>query len=246
MECDAKNIWHGFIDLIFPPRCSACGEKLSKEDPSLYFCSTCLDQFRFLAPPLCPLCGSPYTDKTSESHLCQACLLSPPPFTAARFVASYEGVMQDALHRFKYGGDTHVGEALGEIMASFAWPLFEIRDYSMIIPVPLHVKKLRERGFNQALILSKVIAKHHRLKLDYLSLRRTKFTQPQTALGKKARQTNVIGVFDVAHPENLKGEKVILIDDVYTTGSTLMECARTLKKAGVATIAVLTMARTPS
>ena len=139
-----------------------------------------------------------------------------------------------------------MGEALGEVMANFAWPLFEIRDYSMIIPVPLHVKKLRERGFNQALILSKVIARHHRLKLDYLSLRRTKFTQPQTTLGKKARQANVIGIFNVAHPEKLAREKIILVDDVYTTGSTLMECARTLKKAGVTTIAVLTMARTLS
>jgi ComF family protein len=182
-------------------------------------------------------------DKTSESHLCQACLLSPPPFTAARFAASYEGILQETLHRFKYGGDTNIGEALGEVMANFNWPLFEIKDYSLVMPVPLHVKKLRERGFNQALILAKVIARHHRLKLDYLSFKRTKPTPPQTALGKHARQSNVKGAFAVTHPEKIKQEKVILIDDVYTTGSTLMECARTLKKAGVATIAVLTMAR---
>jgi len=246
MGCDAKNTWQGFVDLIFPPRCSACGERLDKEDLSPSFCRDCLGQFRFITPPLCPLCGYPYADKTSENHLCQACLLSPPPFVAARFVASYEGVLQDVLHRFKYGGDTQIGEALGEIMANFTWPLFEIRDYSMIIPVPLHIKKLRERGFNQALTLSKIIAKHHRLKLDYLSFKRTEFTQPQTTLGKKARQVSVTGVFDVAHPEKLKREKVILIDDVYTTGSTLTECARTLKEAGVTTIAVLTMARTLS
>ena len=169
MECDAKNTWHGFIDLIFPSRCAACGETLHSNDSSPSFCDDCLARFRFLDPPLCPRCGYPYADKTSESHLCQTCLLSPPPFAAARFVASYEGILQDVLHRFKYGGDTHIGEALGEIMADFTWPLFEIRNYSMVIPVPLHVKKLRERGFNQALILSKVIAGRHRLKLDYLT-----------------------------------------------------------------------------
>jgi ComF family protein len=244
MECNTQNIWRGFVNLIFPPRCSSCGEKLD-EDIAPPFCKPCLAQFRFLTTPLCPCCGHPYVDKTSESHLCQACLLAQPPFVAARFVASYEGILQNVLHRFKYGGDTSTGEALGEIMANFSWPLFEIKDYSMIIPVPLHVKRLRERGFNQALILAKVIAKQHRLKLDYLSFKRTKLTPPQTTLGRHARQDNVKGVFTVVHPEKLRQEKIILVDDVYTTGSTLIECAQTLKEAEVAAIAVLTMARTP-
>jgi ComF family protein len=110
----------------------------------------------------------------------------------------------------------------------------------------LHVRKLKERGFNQALVLAKVMARHYRLKLDYMSFKRAKNTPPQTSLGKHGRQSNVRGAFYVAHPEKLRRERVILVDDVYTTGSTLMECARTLKKAGVARVAILTMARTLS
>jgi ComF family protein len=147
------------------------------------------------------------------------------------------------IHRCKYGRDVTIGEALGELMADFPYPLFNICDYDLVMPVPLHVKRLRERGFNQSLFLAKAIAVRHKLKLDYLSLKRTIHTPPQITFGRQERERNVKGAFAVKTPAKLQGEKVILVDDVYTTGSTAKECTRTLIRAGASTVAVLTLSR---
>ena len=205
-----------------------------------------MESLRFCSPPLCPSCGTPYADQTAGDHPCEKCLLFPPPFAAARSVAAYEGVLQDMIHRCKYGGDISVGETLGEMMADFPYPAFDFNDYAVVMPVPLHSRRLRERGFNQSLLLAKAIALRHKLKLDYLSLSRTMHTPPQITFGRQEREQNVKGAFMVRNPVKLQGEKVILVDDVYTTGSTARECARTLKKAGAAAVAVLTLSRTLS
>lgn len=147
------------------------------------------------------------------------------------------------IHRCKYGRDITIGEALGEMMADFNYPLFDIRDYDRVMPVPLHVKRLRERGFNQSLFLAKEVARRHKLQLDYLSLERKLHTPPQVAFGRQERERNVKGAFTVRTPAKLQGEKVILVDDVYTTGSTVRECARTLIRAGASAVAVLTLSR---
>jgi ComF family protein len=241
MECDAVDICRGLIDLIFPPRCMAC-TKMLEEKRSSPVCDECLAGLRLCSPPLCPTCGVPYADQTAEDHLCENCLLYPPPFAATRFVAAYEGILQDMIHRCKYGRDVSVGETLGEMMADFPYPAFDFKDYTVVMPVPLHTRRLRERGFNQSLLLAKAIASHHKLKLDYLSLTRTIHTPPQITFGRQEREHNVKGAFSIKKPM-LQGEKVILVDDVYTTGSTARECARTLKQAGAAVVAVLTLSR---
>lgn len=242
MECNAADIGRSLIDLIFPPRCTACA-KILEERRSPPVCAACAESLRFCSQPLCPVCGTPYADPTAADHLCEKCMLSPPPFMAARSVAAYEGVLQDMIHRCKYGSDVSVGETLGEIMADFPYPAFDFNDYTVVIPVPLHTKRLRERGFNQSLLLARAIAKRHKRKLDYLSLTRTIHTPPQITFGRKEREYNVKGAFTVKKSARLQGEKVILVDDVYTTGSTARECARALKQAGVAAVAVLTLSR---
>ena len=128
-------------------------------------------------------------------------------------------------------------------MAEFTYPLFNISDNSLIMPVPLHPKKLRERGFNQSLILAKEISKRFAVSLDFMTLRRHIYTEPQISLGKKERESNVHGVFSVADPGKIKGQRIIMVDDVYTSGSTVKECARVLMKNKAAAVAVVTLAR---
>lgn len=161
----------------------------------------------------------------------------------ARAVARYESVLHDVIHAFKYKGKTATGEILGKMMADHVYPDFSIADYTLMVPVPLHPKRLRERGFNQAVILAREIAKRFSISLDYLTLRRRVFTEPQVSLGKERRTANVKGAFAVKNGKKVEGQKIILVDDVYTTGSTVKECAGALMQHGAAEVAVLTLAR---
>jgi ComF family protein len=149
----------------------------------------------------------------------------------------------EAIHRFKYNGKIYIGEILGRLMAEYTYPLFNVSENSLIVPVPLHPKKLRERGFNQSLILAKEISKKFAVSLDFMTLRRHINTEPQISLGKKERESNVHGVFSVTDPDKIKGQRIILVDDVYTSGSTVKECARALMKNKAAAVAVITLAR---
>ncbi len=149
----------------------------------------------------------------------------------------------DAVHRFKYGRKISVGTALGRMMAQRTYSALTIEDFSMVIPVPLHVKRLRERGFNQSGILAREIARTCSIPLDCASLERKVDTKPQTALKKTERAKNIRGAFAVTNPDNVEGKKILLIDDVFTTGSTLRECARVLIRNGAKEVAALTLAR---
>jgi len=113
----------------------------------------------------------------------------------------------------------------------------------MIVPVPLHIKKLRQRGFNQSAILARALKKKWRIPLNYFLLKRAKFTLTQTGLDKKEREKNIKGAFEVTSAKDVKDKNIILVDDVYTTGATVNECAKTLRKAGAKDVAILTLAR---
>jgi len=165
------------------------------------------------------------------------------PYAVARSVGRYEETLMTAIHRFKYQGRTGIGEVLGGIMADFAGGIWDMKAFERIVPVPLHRKRLQERGFNQAVILARILSKRFDIPLDFISLAREVFTPPQVGLGREARSANVHGAFAVRHPERIAGRRILLVDDVYTTGSTLEECARVLIRAKAETVAVLTLAR---
>jgi ComF family protein len=219
----------------------ACGTVLREKKSS--FCPDCFSQIEFIGSPLCVLCGQPFSEPGESDHMCGACLLARPPFSIARALGEYERVLMDVIHRFKYGGKISLGERLGEFMADLSYPSLAIADYSVIMPVPLHPRRLRQRGFNQAMILAREISRRFSLRLDFLSLQRIVFTEPQVGLGKDMRERNIRGAFHVADAGRIKGEKIILVDDVYTTGSTAKECARILMKNKAEKVAVLTLAR---
>ena len=237
-----KEILTGIADVIFPPRCITCGELLERHGP-LPFCPPCLAGIRFIRSPLCPRCGTPFPATEGEDHLCGDCLMMERPYAVARSVGRYEETLLTAIHRFKYHGRTGIGKVLGKIMADFAAGMWDIKAFDRILPVPLHRKRLRERGFNQAVILASGLSKRFNVPLDFTTLRREVFTPPQVGLSREERSTNVHGAFTVTHPERIAGRRVLLLDDVYTTGSTLTECARVLIRAKAEVVAVLTLAR---
>lgn len=203
-----------------------------------------MQHIHFIQSPLCTCCGVPFPGSSGTNRLCGECIISPPPFTVARSLGRYETVLMEVIHKFKYRGKIAAGKVLGTMMASFDYSEFPISEYSLVMPVPLHPRRLRERGFNQSLILSRELARTFSLTLDFTSLRRHIYREPQVNVKREKRESNVRGVFQLRDEDKVKGEKIILVDDVYTSGSTVRECCRVLKKCGVADVSVLTVART--
>ena len=237
-----KRALKGLVDIIFPPRCLTC-EAILDHEQNIPFCPVCYSKIHIINTPLCTCCGIPFAGADGGNHICGDCIVSKSYFSVARAVGRYETTLLEAIHRFKYNGKIFMGEVLGKLMAEFEYPLFSIGDYSLIMPVPLHPKKLRQRGFNQSVILAREISRNFSLSLDFLTLKRHIYTEPQISLGKRERGSNVHGVFSVTDPGRINGQRIILVDDVYTSGSTVKECARVLMKNKAATVAVLTLAR---
>lgn len=232
----------GLIDILFPPRCITCGGAPEGGGKNPY-CTDCLSKVTFIMPPLCTCCGLQFADTGGESHLCGDCISKKPFFSTARALGIYDTILLDTIHLFKYSGRILIGEIMGRVMADYRYDSLSISEFSLIIPVPLHPKKLRERGFNQSLVLGREIAKKFSIPLDFKTLKRRIDTKPQVKLGKSERAKNVKGAFTVEGKERIKGKKVLLVDDVYTTGSTANECARMLREAKASDVSVLTLAR---
>ena len=242
MICEAKKIVSGFADILFPPECPACGTVLITSEGHS-FCSGCRSSMNFITSPLCTTCGLPFTEAGGANHLCEDCILSSPPFFMARALGKYEETLLDAIHLFKYHGKISVGEALGRMMARASYDSLVVGDYSLIMPVPLHPKRLRERGFNQSLVLARQISKMFSIPLDFITLKRKIRTEAQVNLSRERRAANVRGAFEVTNGNGIEGKKILLIDDVYTTGSTAKECSKILTQNGAEEVAVLTLAR---
>jgi len=239
--CDCnKRFLKALLDLLLPSFCLACEKPLGPA-PDLLFCPDCLGKLHYITNPLCPCCGRVYLVATGGDHHCGACLAKPNHFTRARALFLYEEPMKEVIHRFKYQGKT-------ACLPSFAWfahnlpQLAELEGADWIMPVPLHKSRLRERGFNQALLLARAFfPKDRRITTGLLI--RSRPTEPQTSFNGGTRRTNLKNAFAVMKPQYIKGKKILLIDDVFTTGTTVNECARVLKKAGASEVMVLTLAR---
>lgn len=226
------------LNIFFPPVCPLCEGALKKNA----FCGGCEDGFaeQSITVSFCTVCGIPFASGAAADHTCGQCLTEEVPFKEARSAFIYDGNVLDAVHKLKYGAKVILAESLGELLLSAALKL-SVRP-EVVVPVPLHSKRLKARGFNQSLLLSRAVAKRLSLKLDYLSLRRTRPTVPQINLERAERQKNVKGAFEVGNKAAFKGKSVLLIDDVLTTGATVKECSKVLKKAG-AEVFVATLAR---
>jgi ComF family protein len=235
-------LWRSLIDFFFPPRCSFCGESLRENEPSL-ICSSCFGQIKKVSHPLCRRCGIGFATDAGEDHLCSDCLRDIGYFTKARSLAHYEGLLVELISRFKYRGGIRLAKPLGFLLADYGSPDFSFSDYDLILPVPLHRRRLRQRGYNQSLLLARAISRKHAVPLNYTSLRRIRPTRPQTELSGLDRQKNIRGAFALRGREPVENKCVLLIDDVFTTGATVEECAKVLIKSGAKQVDVLTLVR---
>jgi len=243
------TVLKSLIDLIYPPRCPVCQEFLQdqntlKDGQDLPFCQACFSDFTEIKSPICSLCGRPFSDGVEQDRVCEDCLRKRPSYDIARAPYLYDGALMTAIHELKYAQRSHLADSLGSLLASFAQSWIGELKGCLIMPVPLHPRRLRARGFNQSLLLAKCVAREIGAELDFLSLRRTRFTKPQTELSSEERKKNVRKAFEVLKPEVVKGRTIVLVDDVATTGSTLNECAKALKRVGADGVLCLVLART--
>lgn len=239
------------LDLVFPPFCPACAERLgpARRDP---LCGGCWEGLERISTPGCAVCGLPFFGFVQEAGrgdpaeggrlICGACRRHRPAFAYARAAARYGDHARDALHAFKFGGRRALASPLGDLLAELG-PALPLPGVDVIVPVPLHPRRERERGFNQSWLLARRVAAAWRITARADVLIRPVATAPQTALGGEARRLNVGGAFRVRRPELVAGRHVLLVDDIMTTGATAEACARALREAGAATVGVVTVAR---
>jgi ComF family protein len=229
------------LDVLFPPRCHVCREFIPAAG-ELHICPNCRELMPAIVAPLCTVCGIPFTGAGSD-HLCGMCSTSLPRFDAARAALAYEGASRDLIHAFKYRNKTHLRRPLALLTIETLSGFLQLRQPDLIIPVPLHRKKLSSRGFNQAVLLGEILSQRLKLPLDRHNLRRIRWTEPQVNLAAGDRRANVKGAFSIHEKAVVKGRRVLLVDDVLTTGSTADECGKVLKAAGADDVTVITIAR---
>ena len=229
------------LDLLFPPLCHVC-KAFIPQAGELFICADCLDKIPFLVSPFCTLCGAPFATEGGRNHTCGACL-AHAPFHTCRSSTILGGPIQDLIHGFKYGGRVHLGRPLGLLTASTLAAFCAEAAPDLIVPVPLHKKRLRQRGYNQSQLLGAVLGKKWRVPQEVGNLRRLRWTEPQTTLDANDRVANVRGAFGVRDPGRLEGKGVMLVDDVLTTGSTMRACVEALREAGVSAVFAVTVAR---
>ncbi len=234
--------------IIFPPRCVICGDFLWRGpfDAGNFpdsVCHGCTSAFNPIEAPFCTVCGTPFGSDGIENHPCEDCLRTQPFFQAAYAPYRYEGSILEAVHRFKFGQKTFIANALGPLLAEFVKTRFRLPEPFLTMPVPLHPKRLRERGFNQSLLLARQISDRLNGELDFLSLVRPKYTTPQSTLSKRERGKNIQNAFHLKTPDAVIHKNILLVDDVATTGNTLNECARILKSGGSEAVFCVTLAK---
>lgn len=247
-----KNI----SQVLFPAKCLKCGTYLSdtgQQDFDDAFCPVCMpEKVRMIESPMCPKCGLPHENKSAEDHLCESCLTHPLKLSKVRACSSYDGILKEAIHLLKYRSELSLAKWFETMVCDlFMTEFFEAKP-DVIMPVPLHKNRLRQRGFNQAYILVRNLKNRVSLKcgekpawqLDIRSLVRNRKTQPQTGLAIDQRKKNLKNAFAVTNAAAVKDKYVLLIDDVLTTGATCNEAAGQLIRHGARKVDALVIART--
>jgi ComF family protein len=216
-----------------------------------FLCAKCMDTFLAVKSPICSTCGIIFKSRFGEDHLCGECLSTPKSYGMARSAGVYDKVLMAVIHCLKYKGKIRLARPLGVLLFFIFCRYWNEDRPDLIIPVPLHNKKLRRRGFNPSSLLVREWASIARAIDDEFQaipvaediLLRTRWTKSQTGLGRKDRLKNIKNAFSVNDPSRINGEKILLIDDVYTTGATAEECTKVLVTAGASHVDVLTLAR---
>ncbi len=233
--------WLGaVVDALLPPRCLACVEAV---DAPGRLCPRCWSGVDFIAPPYCAVCGFPFDFDEGADALCGGCIGKAPAFDRARAAMCFNGVARDLVHGFKYRDQTHAASALAAWAVRAGADL--LADADVVTPVPLHRLRLFGRRFNQAALLAREIARIAETPFAPDLLARTRWTRSQIGLKGGARIANVRGAFAVRprRRDRVAGARIVLVDDVLTTGATVAACATALRRGGAERVDVLTLAR---
>ena len=233
-----REIFETAIIFLYPAKCRVCETFL--EVTSLpYICANCWQDIEFLEPPWCDICGTPNVDGD-----CDECPVSPPPYGKLRSIALYQTTIQQAIHLFKFEKKKVLSQHLIRLINARIPADCAIAEYDFILPVPIHKRRLWERGFNQSTLLAEGIAQAAGVPILTNVLVRHRHTVAQTSLDMEARQRNIVGAFKIRKPDILYNKRILIVDDVFTTGATVREVVSELWKADPAGLDVLTLART--
>lgn len=230
-----KKLLEKAAGLLFPPRCPVCGQVLLLKEWEEGLCSACRKDVPYFPPGKCPRCG----EASETGGFCRDCLRTFA-FESAFAAFPYETV-REAIHLLKYQGGKAFGKGLGALMAEYLLRTSASAvQMDVIVPVPLHPKKEKRRGFNQTVLLCRAISEKTGLPVLEQGLRRKKDTAPQSLLSVEERKENLRDVFEAAM--DMEGKRILLVDDIFTTGTTCSECARALYRAGAAEVCVFCLA----
>lgn len=219
--------------MLFPQRCPVCNKE-AHDSSALPLCPDCWGSITPYRGPACRQCGVPTV--SVHTGLCQSCIADPPAFSRAISYGIYEGALKEAIHLLKFNKHRRLAKPLAELLAEF-----DLAGSDALIPVPVHLNQLRQREFNQTALIAKHLGKLIHIPLMIDGLKKVKDTAAQIDVDRKERLRNLKKAFAAA--ETVKGRRILLLDDVITTGATMRECAQTLTKAGAAEVTVVALAR---
>jgi len=272
------RIFTVFMDAIFPGKCLICGAFIQSSNGETdlpeqvfkqfscradneetffhmlmasFLCPACSARYNPVTPPVCLKCGMMFKSREGENHVCGACIEAPMQYRIARASGVYNGTFRDLVHTFKYRGKTGLSKPFALLLLKTFFTFWGKHEIDLIVPVPLHIKRFRKRGFNQAFLLIRdwvtladtMEVKIPCRKIEVDVLKRSKKTAFQIGLGRRARQKNLHDAFHVSKPEKIAGKRILLVDDVLTTGTTVNECSKALLSKGALHVDVLTLAR---
>jgi ComF family protein len=230
-----------FLDILYPRRCLGCG--LSAPEAFRYMCWDCWSDAARIEAPFCELCGDPVAGAVDHDFICYSCSAEKPAFDGARSAARYDGAVGEALRQLKYEKALWLAPDVAELLQNCLDAEYSDRAFDVLVPVPLHHIRRRERGYNQSAVLAGELGRRMGCPVQPGSLRRIRPTATQTNLTAQERLSNVVGAFQHGRTQRLVDRRVLLIDDVMTTGATVNACAKALKKGGAASVHVVTAAR---
>jgi ComF family protein len=230
------------LNFVYPPVCQLCKEERAGAGDG-YVGSNCWKGVRFITAPFCERCGLPFDGEMNHPFVCANCTGVEFGFRFARSAVKANGMMLDVIHRYKYSQALWFEPFLADVLARQAGPFLADSEWNLIVPVPLHPLKRRQRQFNQAERLAHCLGRLLQMPVGAGVVRRVRYTETQTQLSRAEREANVLNAFKPRSAHELHGEKVVLVDDVMTTGATTSACARALREGGAGDVCVWTVAR---
>ncbi|MBR5637719.1 MAG: ComF family protein [Pseudobutyrivibrio sp.] len=230
MYLHIKSIIYRMLGILYPKRCVACDKVLLKIEKEIGFCRECAGKIKLVGPVACMKCGGPLLDDRKE--FCNNCAQAPKAFTQGKAIYQYTGNMKNAMYRFKYGNRRCYGRTFAEHALHYYGGWIKSKNIEVIVPVPMYEKKEKKRGYNQATVLAKALSDMTGIPVADKIVRREKETEAMKQLNALKRKKNLLNAFSL-QKNVVQFKKVLIVDDIYTTGTTMDEVAKVLKAGGV-------------